>query len=81
MESFVSFSRVLIKPGTTNKINVHDDQEQVYFVLQGGGIIQVGEEKADVKAGDSIFLPVSVPHGFVNNMEKLTILLMIGAKV
>jgi mannose-6-phosphate isomerase-like protein (cupin superfamily) len=61
-------------------MHVHDDQEQVYFVLQGGGIIQVGEEKADVKAGDSIFLPVSVPHGFVNNTEKLTILLMIGAK-
>ena len=81
MRSFVSFSRVLIKPGTTNQMHVHDDQEQVYFVLQGGGIIQVGEEKAEVKAGDSIFLPLSVPHGFVNNTEKLTILLMIGAKV
>ena len=81
MRSFVSFSRVLIKPGTTNQMHVHDDQEQVYFVLQGGGNVQVGEETAEVKAGDSIFLPASVPHGFVNNTGKLTILLMIGAKV
>jgi len=81
MKAFTSFSRVLIKPGTTNQMHVHDDQEQVYFVLQGEGVIQIGEEKADVKAGDSIFLPSKVPHGFVNNSEKLVILLMIGAKI
>jgi quercetin dioxygenase-like cupin family protein len=81
MRSFESFSRVLIKPGTTNQMHVHDDQEQVYFVLQGSGIVQVGDETTEVKAGDSIFLPASVPHGFVNNSEKLVILLMIGAKV
>ncbi|MCK5671249.1 cupin domain-containing protein [Candidatus Bathyarchaeota archaeon] len=81
MKSFMGFSRVLIKPGTTNQMHVHDDQEQVYFVQQGEGVIQIGEETADVKAGDSIFLPVGVPHGFVNNSEKLVILLMIGTRV
>lgn len=81
MRAFESFSRVLIRPGTTNQMHVHDDQEQVYFVLQGSGIVQVGDETTEVKAGDSIFLPASVPHGFVNNSEKLVILLMIGAKV
>jgi mannose-6-phosphate isomerase-like protein (cupin superfamily) len=81
MKSFISFSRVLIKPSTTNEMHVHGDQEQIYFVLQGGGIIQVGEEKEHVKAGDAIFLPAKTPHGFVNNTDKLTILLMIGAKV
>lgn len=81
MKSFESFSRVLIKPGTTNEMHVHDNQEQVYFVLQGGGVIQVGDKEGDVRAGDVIFLPAKVPHGFVNNTEKLTILLMIGAKV
>ena len=80
MKAFTSFSRVLIKPGTTNQMHVHEDQEQVYFVIQGGGIIQVGDEKQQVSAGDAVFLPANIPHGFVNNTEKLTILLMIGAK-
>ena len=62
-------------------MHVHPDQEQVYFVLQGGGIIQVGEEKKQVQAGDAIFLPAGIPHGYVNNTEKLTILLMIGANI
>ena len=48
MKAFESFSRVLIKPGTTNKMHVHEDQEQVYFVVQGGGIITVGDEMGDV---------------------------------
>ena len=81
MKTFANFSRVLIKPGTTNQMHVHDDQEQVYFVLQGGGEIQVGEEKAPVSAGDVVFLPAKVPHGFVNDTKKLAILLMIGARV
>ena len=81
MKSFVNFSRVLIKPGTTNEMHEHGDQEQVYFVLQGGGVIQVGDEEEQVKAGDAVFLPAQIPHGFVNNTDKLTILLMIGAKV
>ncbi|MBT5642761.1 cupin domain-containing protein, partial [Candidatus Bathyarchaeota archaeon] len=44
MRSFNGFSRVLIKPGTTNQMHVHEDQEQVYFVLQGEGVIQIGDE-------------------------------------
>ena len=62
-------------------MHVHQDQEQVYFVLQGGGEIKVGDEKQQVKAGDSIFLPATIPHGFLNNTMKLTILLMVGVKV
>jgi quercetin dioxygenase-like cupin family protein len=81
MKTFMNLSRVLIKPGTTNQMHVHNDQEQVYFVMQGGGVIQVGEEKKRVTSGDAIFLPAAIPHGFVNDTEKLTILLMIGAKV
>ena len=81
MKTFMMFSRVLIKSGTTNQMHTHNDQEQVYFVMQGGGIIQVGEEEKRVTSGDAIFLPAAIPHGFVNDTEKLTILLMIGAKV
>jgi mannose-6-phosphate isomerase-like protein (cupin superfamily) len=81
MKAFTSFSRVLIKPGATNQIHVHQEQEQVYFVLQGGGEIQVGDERKQVKAGDAIFLPANIQHGFINNTKNLTILLMIGAKV
>lgn len=41
----------------------------------------MGDEKRDVGVGDAKFLPADIPHGVMNNTDKLTILMMIGAKV
>jgi len=81
MKSFTNFARITIQPGGTNQIHVHDDIEQVYIVLRGRGVVQVGDEKAEVRAGDAIFLPAKIPHGFVNTGEKPAILLLIGTRV
>jgi quercetin dioxygenase-like cupin family protein len=81
MKSFTNFARITIQPGGTNQIHVHKDIEQVYIVLRGRGTVQVGDEKAEVKAGDAIFLPANVPHGFVNTGDKPAVLLLIGTRV
>jgi quercetin dioxygenase-like cupin family protein len=81
MKSFVSFSRVTLKPGADNKMHDHDDIEQFYLVMEGAGKVRVGDEERVVTAGDAIFLPAKVPHGFENNTDKTTILLMIGAQI
>ncbi len=81
MKSFTNFARITIQPGGTNKVHVHNDIEQVYIVLRGKGTVQVGDEKAEVKAGDAIFLPAKIPHGFVNTGDKPAVLLLIGTRV
>ncbi|MCW4020268.1 MAG: cupin domain-containing protein [Candidatus Bathyarchaeota archaeon] len=81
MKSFTNFARITLKPGGTNQVHVHEDIEQVYMVLQGGGTVQVGHEKAEVKAGDAVFLPANVPHGFFNTRDKTAVVLLIGTSV
>jgi quercetin dioxygenase-like cupin family protein len=81
MKSFENFSRLTLNPGDTNQIHVHKDVEQVYFVVRGGGKVQVGEERKEVRAGDAIFLPANIPHGFFNTGKKTTILLLVGTKI
>jgi len=81
MKSFTNFARITILPGGMNRVHVHDDIEQVYIVLRGKGRVQVGDEEADVKAGDAIFLPAKVPHGFVNTGDKSAVLLLIGTRI
>ena len=81
MKSFVNFSRITLKPGADNKIHDHDDIEQFYLVVEGAGRVRVGDEEREVSAGDTIFLPAKVPHGFKNTTDKPTILLMIGAQI
>jgi mannose-6-phosphate isomerase-like protein (cupin superfamily) len=81
MKSFTNFARLTLKPGGTNQVHVHENAEQVYIVLQGRGTVQVGEEKAEVKASDAIFLPAKVPHGFFNTGDKTAVILLIGTRV
>ena len=81
MKSFTNFARITIQPGGTNRIHVHNDIEQVYIVLRGKGVVHVGDEKAEVKAGDAVFLPAKIPHGFVNAGEKPAVLLLIGTRI
>jgi quercetin dioxygenase-like cupin family protein len=81
MKTFKHFARVTLQPGETNNLHTHKDAEQVYIVTAGEGIAQVGEEKQHVKAGDAIFLPANVPHGFFNTGDKPAVVLMIGAAV
>jgi mannose-6-phosphate isomerase-like protein (cupin superfamily) len=80
MKSFRHFARITLEPGETNNMHTHGDAEQVYFVLRGGGTVQVGDERKKVKAGDAVFLPAGVPHGFFNTGDRRTVLLLVGAR-
>ena len=62
-------------------LHIHKDAEQVYFVIQGEGTVQVGVEQEKVKAGDVVFLPANTQHGFFNTGEKKVILLLVGVKI
>jgi mannose-6-phosphate isomerase-like protein (cupin superfamily) len=44
----------------------HARQEQVYHVLEGEGVIELGEERRVVRRHDVIFIPPGVPHAFSN---------------
>ena len=81
MKSFEHFARITLRPGDTNNLHTHKDAEQVYFVMQGEGVIQVGEERENVSAGDVVFLPAKVQHGFFNTGDKQAIVYLIGVKV
>jgi|GEM_PF-980859 quercetin dioxygenase-like cupin family protein len=81
MKTFKQFARITLKPGETNNLHTHKDSEQVYFIMAGDGVAQVGEEKQEAHAGDAIFLPANVPHGFFNTGKKTAIILLVGAEV
>jgi mannose-6-phosphate isomerase-like protein (cupin superfamily) len=44
----------------------HAVQEQVYHVLAGEGLMEIGEEKRVVRRNDVIFLPPGVWHSIQN---------------
>ncbi len=54
---------VVLEPGEAPPLHVHDDTEQVFYVLEGAGLLQIGEsaERFAVKPGDVVRIP---PHTY-----------------
>jgi mannose-6-phosphate isomerase-like protein (cupin superfamily) len=46
--------------------HAHRRQEQVYHVLEGEGLMEIGAEKRVVRRHDVIFLPPGVQHAIAN---------------
>ena len=61
---------VEIKPGGKQGLHSHAP-EQIYFILEGKGMMTVSDEQAIVNAGDCIFIPSGAPHGLKNTNESL----------
>lgn len=45
-------------------LHIHPHQDEIFFIVQGEYLFQVGKDKHTLKAGDTIFLPRAVPHAF-----------------
>lgn len=57
---------VEIEPGGEQRVHSHAP-EQIYFILEGVGLMSVGAETEQVAAGDCILVPSEAPHGLRNN--------------
>ena len=44
----------------------HRVQEQVYYVLEGEGVLTVGKDRHLMRPHDYVYLPPGVPHSFTN---------------
>jgi mannose-6-phosphate isomerase-like protein (cupin superfamily) len=81
LKAFKGVAKLTVPPGETNLMHSHPKEEQIYIILSGSGIIQIGEEKSDAVAGDVIYLPMDVPHGFFNTGKIPALILNIGAGI
>jgi mannose-6-phosphate isomerase-like protein (cupin superfamily) len=55
-----------IQPGGDQRLHRHRP-EQVYFILEGSGLMTVGDETQRVGAGDCVFIPSDQPTGLRND--------------
>lgn len=55
--------------GQSTRGHSHQGQEEVYFFVQGTGIIVVDEQRFRVTAGDIILIPDGAFHQVVNDGE------------
>lgn len=57
----------LIRPGTdAGPYHYHSNAENIYYVLEGTGLVMVDGTSYEVGPGDTLFIPRNEPHDVAN---------------
>ncbi len=54
-----------LPPGGALREHRHE-QDEIYLVLEGSGLVRVGPGESRVEAGSAVFIPGDAPHSCVN---------------
>lgn len=54
-------------------------EDELYFVIEGSGWLELGGTKAKVKPGSIVFVPAGMHHRFYGNKIDLVVLYMFAA--
>lgn len=66
-----------LEPGQSQPAHDHADQDKFYYVIEGTGRFQVGDELATAGAGEVVWAPAGVIHG-VDNIGDTRLTLLVG---
>jgi quercetin dioxygenase-like cupin family protein len=77
LQGILFFAHAVLKPGKEIESHI-DPYEEVYYLLQGQGVMTVGDERQKVAAGDAIWLPHGIPHSLENGGDEDCIILVVA---
>ena len=72
-----SLAEITIQSGMTIVPHRHRTTDEMYYVLEGAGLMQVGDEQARVVPGDAIVIPAQTRHQIWNEGQRDLIFLAI----
>ena len=61
-----SLAEARVPPGTTTAAHYHPLTEEIYYVLEGRGLMLLGGEQREVATGDAIAIPPGQVHQITN---------------
>jgi mannose-6-phosphate isomerase-like protein (cupin superfamily) len=77
----IFLNEVYLEPGKEFPLHDHLDLEEVFYIVEGNGIMKVGPEEEPVKEGDRIIVNVNEAHSMKNTGDKTIKFIAIGIRV
>ena len=71
----------MIYPTGTTTGHIHDDMEEMYFVISGKGIMVVGEDEFEIEQGDALYVPPGEFHTTYQRGNMPLVVLWVTGKV
>ncbi|MBS3817512.1 MAG: cupin domain-containing protein [Candidatus Thermoplasmatota archaeon] len=62
--------RFTMKPGAFMPSHRHEDTDHVQYILNGKMEVNIDGDNRTVKEGDSLYIPVGVPHSYENPFDE-----------
>ncbi len=69
-------AHITLQPGEALKKHI-TPVDVVFYVLQGRGVVEIGEERAEVLADTLIESPAKIAHRWINESQKALCILVI----
>ncbi len=81
--AFAMFEQTSLSQGRGTPLHIHHLQDEVFYVIEGNYFFKVGDDTFHLAAGDSIFMPMNVPHAWtqVSAKGKMTVLFQPAGKM
>ena len=57
-----SLAEATLAPGQSTERHYHRESEEIYFLLEGGGLMEVEGETREVVPGDAVLIPPGAQH-------------------
>ena len=64
------FEQTGLTPKGGPPLHIHPFQDEWFYVVEGEYLFQMGDDKFEMKTGDTIFLPRKVQHAFIQYIGK-----------
>ena len=55
------------EPGQEHKLHTHAGQDKLYYVVEGQGIVLVGDDETPISPGDLVLAKADEPHSLRNS--------------
>jgi mannose-6-phosphate isomerase-like protein (cupin superfamily) len=72
-----SLAEEVLPPGHSVQRHRHNVTEEIYYIVSGTGLMQVGDEQRAVGPGDAIFIPRLHLHSLINTGDTALVLLLV----
>jgi len=81
LRGIARFDEMTVDPGGVSAPVTYSNEEQVYVILEGSGVLLYGEEKVPVRKNDFMYLPPGLKHGVANPSGSPCRLIVMGFKI
>ncbi len=75
------YSELTVAQGGSTALVSYPAEEQIYYVLDGNGILLYGDQRVPVKKDDYMYLPVGLKHGMANESSRPVRVMVMGFRI